>query len=124
MRDHRDLIVWQKGMTLAVDVYQLTSTFPRSEVFGLSAQMRRSAISIISNIAEGAGRRTTKDFIAFLHVARGSLAELETQILLAQRLGLIVGAPDWTNRIDEMGRLVNGMVHGLKKKIADGTQLR
>jgi four helix bundle protein len=124
MHDHRDLVVWQKGMTLAANVYQLTSRFPQSEVFGLAAQMRRAAVSIVSNIAEGAGRRTTKDFIAFMHIARGSLAELETQILLAQRIGLAVSTSDWIDRINEMGKLINGMVRSLQRKVNEGSHLR
>lgn len=86
MQSFKDLIVWQKSMDLVSGVYLLTRTFPREELYGLTSQMRRSAISIPSNIAEGKKRRTRKDFLQFLRIADGSAAELETQLLLAERL--------------------------------------
>ena len=73
-RNHKDLILWQKAMVLAGEVHKLTSALPRHELFGLSSQIRRSAVSIPSNIAEGAARRSTREFINFLHIARGSFA--------------------------------------------------
>jgi four helix bundle protein len=86
-RNHKDLILWQKALALATDIHRLTGQLPRHEIFGLSSQMRRSAVSIPSNVAEGAARRTTREFIAFLHIARGSFAELETQLLLTRQIG-------------------------------------
>ena len=83
---YRDLRVWQQAMDLAMQVYRLTEAFPKHEMYGLTGQIRRAAISIPSNIAEGKGRRTDRDFSSFLFRARGSLLELETQILLARRL--------------------------------------
>jgi four helix bundle protein len=85
----RDLIVWQKAMDLTVEVYRLTERFPKSEVYGLTSQLRRCSVSIASNIAEGSGRGTRKDFASFAGIARGSNYELETQLLLAQRLGYV-----------------------------------
>ncbi len=82
-----DLMVWQRSMDLSISVYRLTETFPRSETYGLSSQMRRAAVSVPSNIAEGAARSTRKDFRHFVIMARGSLAELQTQLILAGRLG-------------------------------------
>lgn len=82
----RDLLVWQKGLDIAKAVYGLTARFPKEELFGLTSQMRRAAVSISSNIAEGRGRSTRKDFVQFLHIAQGSLAELETQLVLAKDL--------------------------------------
>jgi four helix bundle protein len=82
----RDLVVWQKSMQLAVEVYRLTKSFPREEVYGLTSQMRRSAVSIPSNIAEGHGRLNAKEFRQFLGIARGSTYELQTQLELAQSL--------------------------------------
>jgi four helix bundle protein len=82
----RELIVWQKSVSLAKTTYKLTKKFPSEELFALTSQVRRSAVSVPSNIAEGSQRRTDKDFLQFLHIAKGSLAELETQILLAQEL--------------------------------------
>lgn len=86
IRSHTDLIVWQKAVELSVCVYTLTETFPQREIYGLSSQMRRAAVSVPSNIAEGRRRGTTKDFVQFLRIAHGSLAEVETQLLISQKL--------------------------------------
>jgi four helix bundle protein len=83
VQDYKQLLVWQKGMVLAEQIYHLTRGFPADEKFGLVAQMRRAAVSVPSNIAEGQARRTTGEFIQFLSHAQGSLAELETQLLLS-----------------------------------------
>ncbi len=84
---YKDLLVWQKGMTLAKDVYNVTRGFPRDEKFGLVSQMRRAAVSIPSNIAEGQARKTTNEFVQFISHSEGSVAELETQLLLSAELG-------------------------------------
>jgi four helix bundle protein len=89
IRDYRDLIVWKEAMDIAELVYSLTRSFPREEAFGLTSQMRRSAVSIPSNIAEGFGRAQRKIFVQFLRIAQGSLKELETQALLSGRVGLL-----------------------------------
>ena len=89
MSGYRDLKVWQLAMELAEDVYKLCAEFPRQEIYGLRSQLQRAAVSIPSNIAEGQARNTNKEFGYFLGIARGSLAELETQIMLAQRLGYL-----------------------------------
>jgi four helix bundle protein len=86
---YRDLKVWQLGMEVAEQVYRLTAEFPKSEIYGLSSQMRRAAVSIPSNIAEGQGRDSTKEFLHFLAIAFGSLCELETQLLLARRFSYL-----------------------------------
>jgi four helix bundle protein len=86
---YRDLLVWQKAMTLVRLVYEDTRSFPKEEMFGLTSQMRRAAISIPCNIAEGQGRASRKDFRQFLAISRGSLLELETQVLIAQDLELL-----------------------------------
>jgi four helix bundle protein len=85
-RNHKDLILWQKALVLATEVHRLTARLPKSEIFGLTSQIRRAAVSIPSDVAEGAAWRTTREFMVFLHVARGSFAELETQLLLCKRL--------------------------------------
>lgn len=97
LRNHLDLEVWQCSMDLAADIYAITTRFPREEAYGISMQMRRSAVSIPSNIAEGAARRSRKEFVQFLHVALGSTAELETQVLLTRRLGFLSGGEPMTN---------------------------
>ncbi|WP_265583853.1 four helix bundle protein [Chitinimonas koreensis] len=86
-RKHHELRVWQAAMTLVREVYAISASFPREETFCLTSQMRRAAISVPSNIAEGAARATQKEFLHFLHVARGSLSELETHYLIAKQLG-------------------------------------
>ena len=85
----KNLEIWKDGVDLAVEVYQLTNSFPEREKFGLTAQVRKCAVSIPSNIAEGAGRTTNKDFSNFLNIANGSSNEMETQLIIAERLGLI-----------------------------------
>ncbi len=92
---YRDLIVWQKGMLLCKEVYLLTQNFPKEEIYGLTSQMRRSVISIPSNIAEGRGRNSDKEFIRFLQIALGSIYELQTQLELAFELG-------YTNSIENL----------------------
>jgi len=88
VNSYQDLDVWQRAMDLAEDVYALTHHFPRAEQFGMTSQMRRAASSVPANIAEGWTRRSTKEFLQFLRVAMGSLRELETHLLLSQRVGL------------------------------------
>jgi len=116
---HKDLILWQKALDLAVAVHEATAAFPKSEMFGLVSQIRRAAVSIPSNIAEGSARRSTREFIAFLHIARGSMAEVETQLLLAQRVGY-VGNERLTVlqlRLDEVGRIMNAVITGLRRRL-------
>ncbi|MFN2187476.1 MAG: four helix bundle protein [Candidatus Promineifilaceae bacterium] len=97
IRNYRDLDIWQRAVNIAVLVYQLTNDFPQSELYGLTSQMRRSAVSIASNIAEGHSR-SSREFVQFLSIARGSVSELETQIEIASRIGLL---PDMANdRVD------------------------
>jgi four helix bundle protein len=89
IRDYRDLIVWKEAMDIAEDVYVVTRSFPREELFGMTSQLRRSAASIPANIAEGFGRAQRKSFVQFLRIAQGSLKELETHIALCGRVGLL-----------------------------------
>jgi four helix bundle protein len=88
IKSYRDLRVWQEAMTLAEACYRLTRGFPKEEMFGLSSQIRRSAASIPANIAEGHGRENTQSFIQYLRIAQGSLKELETHLMLAERVGI------------------------------------
>ena len=109
---HKDLVVWQKAMELVTEIYRLTHKFPKEEVFGLVSRLRRSAISIPSNIAEGKGRLSKKEFHYFLGNARGSLAELETQITIAINLGYAneTEANNLLTRVEEVGRILNGLL--------------
>ena len=117
-KSYKDLIVWQKAMALAVEVHHITRRFPRHEVFGLAGQLRRAAVSVPSNVAEGSARRTTRDLTAFLHVARGSVAELETQLLLARAVGYLDEAAlaSLSPKLDEVGRLLNGLIASLRRR--------
>lgn len=89
MNNHKELKVWQKGIQLVKSIYEITSNFPTAEQFGLTSQMRRSSVSIPSNIAEGGGRNSDKELIHFLYIALGSASELETQVIISKELGFI-----------------------------------
>ena len=89
MTTHKDLDIWKLGIELVEEVYKTTSEFPKEEIYGLSSQMRRTAVSIPSNVSEGAARSGKKEFIQFLYVSLGSLAELETQTIIAEKLGYL-----------------------------------
>ena len=89
MGDFKSLVVWQKSVSLVTEIYHLTENYPKNEIFGLTSQIRRASISIPSNISEGHSRRSSNDYIQFLKIARGSLAELETQILISKNLNFI-----------------------------------
>src|SRR3989344_5891596 len=112
MSDFRELTVWQKSMTLARNVYVSTKRLPQEERFGLSSQMRRCAVSIPSNIAEGSKRRTKQDFMQFLKIASGSAAELETQLLLADQIYNIQSKKE-----AELLKEVQRMLETLMKKL-------
>ena len=119
-RDHRDLILWQKALALAKSVHTLTISFPKSEVFGIASQLRRAAVSIASNIAEGAARGTTREFIHFLHIARGSLAEVETQVHLAHQFSYLADPTAVLAQLHEVGRLINAVIRGLRRRAQSG----
>ena len=111
--DYRDLIVWQKSMDLAEQIYIDTSSFPKEERYGLTSQMRRAAARIPSNIAEGQGRRSTDiEFVRFLQIALGSQCELETQLELSRRLKFISEdrATQLRPGVEEVGKLLNGLI--------------
>ncbi len=111
----KDLIVWQKAADLTVEIYALTAHFPDAERFGLTNQMRRAAVSIVSNIAEGYGRSTSGEYHLFLGHARGSCCELETQIFVARRLGL--GSPSSLDATEGLCKDVSRLLGALMKSI-------
>jgi four helix bundle protein len=115
IHSHRDLEVWKRAMDLAVEVYQTTNKFPKEEVYGLSMQARRSAVSIPSNIAEGAARNSSKEFVQYVHASLGSLAELETQLLLARRIGFLTDNKP-LDLVDQIRRMLVGLLRSLKRK--------
>lgn len=115
---YRDLKVWQKAMDLVVECYRLTEGFPKSEVYGLSSQLQRAAISVPANIAEGHGRESIKEYIHHLSIANGSLMELETHLLIAGRLSYAEDrelAP-LLAQASEVGKMLNGLVKSLRTK--------
>jgi len=119
MGGFRDLIVWHKSMDLVTDVYRLTSSFPRQEIFALSLQLRRCAVSIPSNIAEGEGRKSATEFAPFLRIAQGSLAELQTQMIVAERLGYVT--PQQLAAVFERTEEVGKMLYGLIRTVSNSS---
>ena len=115
VRTHRDLNVWKESMNLVKQVYSLTQSFPKEEIYGLVSQMRRAAVSIPSNIAEGSARSPSTDFARFLYVAMGSLAELETQLLLSRELGFTQNI-EMDENIDQIKRMLIGLIKSLRKR--------
>ena len=118
--DYKELMVWQKAIELVQDIYKEVDRFPNYEIYVLSDQIRRAVISIPSNIAEGSGRNTTKEFIQFLYISLGSTCELETQIIIANRLGYIEDIDDILSKINEIRKMLNGLINSLKKKRNEG----
>ncbi|WP_055443375.1 four helix bundle protein [Lacinutrix himadriensis] len=116
MKSYRDLIVWQKSVNMVTLVYKLLNDFPKDEKFGLTSQIKRSSVSISSNIAEGYGRNYTKDYIRFLNIARGSLFEMQTQLQIAINLGFL--KLDDLNEINNLSLQIEKMLNSLIKKIA------
>lgn len=112
-RKHHELNAWQVAMDLVKEIYRITAGFPPSELYGLTSQMRRAAVSIPSNIAEGAARNGTKEFIQFLAISRGSLSELETQLLIAVDLGYTERNSQLMDTIDRLFGLLGGLMKSL-----------
>jgi four helix bundle protein len=118
VRSYKDLRVWELAIDLSVLVYEATKTFPREEIYGLTSQMRRAAVSIASNIAEGNARQSPGVFLQFLGMARGSLAELNTQITIASKLGLLNRTTEarMLESLDSLGRLLNALRNSIVRK--------
>ncbi|HEY9634266.1 MAG TPA: four helix bundle protein [Coleofasciculaceae cyanobacterium] len=113
---HREQFIWKKGVELAVKFYKLTHSFPRSEVYGLTSQIRRASVSVPSNIAEGYGRKTKQEYVQFLHIALGFLRELDTQLIIAQQVALAQGSKFITllNDVEEMQKILVTTINKLK----------
>jgi four helix bundle protein len=118
IRDYRDLVAWQKAFAVGLRVYELTKSFPDAERFGLTSQIRRCAVSIASNIAEGYGRQSTQDYVRFLRVSRGSLYELETQLLFAAEFKYLSPEPvrETQDMLAECGRVLAGLIRSLESR--------
>lgn len=115
-RKHRDLLVWQESVELALLVYRLTDSFPKSELYGLVSQLRRAATSVPANIAEGAARTGTAELLHFLSIAHGSLSELDTHMEIAHRLGYLQDRAEPDQKLELVFRLLSGLTASLRKK--------
>jgi four helix bundle protein len=115
-QSYRDLIAWQKAITLVTDVYKVTKQFPAEELYGLTSQLRRASVSIASDIAEGQARFSSREFHHFLTQARGSLAEIETQLLIARNLGYLrdEDSRSLNSRTSELGRILNRLMASIR----------
>jgi four helix bundle protein len=120
LESYRELKVWQQAMDLAVQCYEATRSFPKDEMFGLTSQIRRSAASIAANVAEGHGRESTGAFVQSLRVAQGSLKELETHIILADRVKPMAhrASSDLLERCDAIGKMLRSLIRSLQRRIA------
>ena len=122
LRSYRDLLVWQKAVELALLVYRFSEGFPKREIYGLTSQVRRAAISVPSNIAEGYGRGSRREYIQFLSIAQGSLKEMETQTIIAQRLAY--ATPSQAERVlteaEVVGKMLGSLIRSLKAKGVQG----
>lgn len=118
-KSYEDLKVWQRAIDLSTDIYKLTSNFPKEACYGLTSQLRRASVSIASNIAEGCSRNSAKEFVQFLSIALGSIGELKTQIIIANRIGYLPLENSYPvlKMIDEAGAMLNG----LQKSILSST---
>ena len=115
-KPHKKLDVWKNSIELTVDIYRFTNNFPKEEIYGVTNQMRRAAVSIPSNIAEGAARQTKKEFINFLHIAQGSLSELDTQLIITKRLDFISDKiyTEMADKIETISKMITGLIKSLK----------
>jgi len=120
LRSYRDLLVWQKALDLTILIYRLSEGFPRTEIYGLTSQVRRASVSVPSNITEGYGRGSRKEYLQFLSVAQGSLKEMETQTILAQRLNYATAAQ--ADRVlaesEVVGKMLGGLIRSLRPQTA------
>lgn len=116
VKTHKDLNVWIKSIDFVTKIYKATKCFPKEEVYGLQGQIHRAAISIPSNIAEGASRNTNKEFIQFLYIALGSASELETQIVISGKIGYIEDVNALLKEIETIKKMLNGLISYLKNR--------
>jgi len=118
MAHHKDLKVWQSSVELVSNIYSLSNQFPKDELYGLTSQMRRAALSIPSNIAEGCARNHDKELLQFLYIALGSFSELETQVIVAKNIGYIkeIDFNQLTEKLADIGKLLVGLINSVKNK--------
>ena len=118
MKTHKDLEVWKKSIELVTEIYQITKDFPKEEIYGLTSQIKRSAVSVPSNIAEGAARQSNKEYIQFLYIALGSLMELDTQLVIAKNINFVDEEmlSNIDDKIETIGKMLNGLITYRKSK--------
>ena len=123
LKSYRDLLIWKKGIDLVVLAYRGTEAFPKSEIYGLTSQIRRAATSIPANIAEGYGRGSRKDYAQFLFIAQGSLKELETHFIVSEKLAYLTSAQAelLLSHTDELGRMLGALIRQLKSASSAST---
>ena len=114
MNDYKDLRIWQDSIELVVDIYKLTNMLPKEEIYALTNQIRRAVVSIPSNISEGANRNTDKEFVQFLYIALGSASEVETQLIIAKRLGYLNDVQKELEDITKLRKMINALIHSIK----------
>jgi four helix bundle protein len=117
IKSYKDLLIWQKGIDIAIALYELVEDFPKEEIYALTSQVKRASISISSNIAEGYGRNSTQSYIHFISISRGSLFELETQLIVAQKLKFIKNETlfsELMNQITEESKMINSFINKLE----------
>jgi four helix bundle protein len=121
IQSYRDLGVWQKAIALSVACYRFTASFPKEEMYGLTAQIRRASTSVAANIAEGHGREHTKSFIQFLRISQGSLKELETHLVLAEQIGFVTSdsVKPMFAATDELGRMLRALIRSSQARIRE-----
>lgn len=117
IKNHRDLDVWKKGIELATEIYKITKSFPKEEIYGLTSQIRRASVSISANIAEGAARNSKKEFIQYLYISLGSLAELETELLIAKNIGYLTNDIIF-EEIKTIRKMLFGLINSVRQKNA------
>ncbi|MGB5794130.1 four helix bundle protein [Poseidonibacter sp.] len=117
IHSYKDLIVWQKSIDFVESVYKLVKLLPKEETYALSDQIRRASVSIPSNIAEGFGRNSTKEYIHFLYISLGSASEVETQIIIGNRIGYFRDIDIYISKINEIKKMLNALISSLKRKL-------
>ena len=115
MKTHKDLDIWKNGLELVTDIYEFTKDFPKEEIYGLTSQMRRAAISYPSNIAEGAARNSKADYVRFIYISLGSLSELETQVIISKKLGYVSDNEKILNEIEKLRKMTLNFINYLKE---------
>jgi four helix bundle protein len=118
MKSHKDLEVWRASIDLARDIYELTRAYPKEEQYGIVTQMRRAAVSVASNIAEGAARQGNKEFLQFRYIALGSASELDTQIEISRKIGFSDGhrLDEVQKHLEAISKMIQGLIHSVKRK--------